>query len=203
LRGYEMSTNQVSVSRPRPLSLGLGMVRRALREPSNVLQVFNARRQLLRCTSVPLSVRVRGRVFIENHGAMVIGERVRIDGRMNPVEIVAWKGARLEIGNGTFLNYGVSLSAHQEVIIGDNCLIGNYVTIMDNDYHDLHDRSRPGPSLPVHIADRVWIGIRSVVLNGVRIGEGSVIGAGSVVTSDIPPNSLAVGVPARVIRSLT
>jgi len=181
----------------------MSLLIRTFREPGNAFQVLKARYQLRRCSTVALSVRVRGRVFVENHGDMSIGERVRIDGRMNPVEIVAWQGSRLTIGSGTFLNYGVSLSAHREVRIGRDCLIGNYVTIMDNDYHDLKYRDRPGPSSPILIGDRVWIGIRSVVLRGVQIGDGSVIGAGSVVTSNIPPNSLAVGVPARVIRSLT
>jgi acetyltransferase-like isoleucine patch superfamily enzyme len=181
----------------------LALLRRALKEPGNVLQVLRARYELRDCTSVPMSVRVRGRVFVQNQGQMAIGQRVRIDGRMNPVEIVAWRGSRLTIGDGTFLNYGVSLSTHQELTIGRDCLIGNYVTIIDNDYHDLNDRSRLGPSSPIVIGDRVWIGIRSVVLRGVKIGDGSVVGAGSVVTSDIPPNSLAVGVPAKVIRSLS
>jgi len=189
--------------KPSPLPAGLGLLFRALKEPGNVLQVLRAQQQLRRCTSVPISVRVRGRVFVENHGEMLIGERVRIDGRMNPVEIVAWKGSRLSIGDGTFLNYGTSLSAHEEVSIGHDCLIGNYVTIMDNDYHDVSDRNSLGPSSPIRIGNGVWIGIRSVVLRGVNIGDRSVIGAGSVVVSDIPPNSIAVGVPAKVVRTLT
>ena len=186
-----------------PLTVTCGLLLRAFKEPGNVLQVLRAQQQLRRCMSVPISVRVRGRVFVENHGQILIGERVRIDGRMNPVEIVAWKGSQLSIGNGTFLNYGTSLSAHQEVTIGQDCLIGNYVTIMDNDYHDVTDRNSLGPSSPIRIGNGVWIGIRSVVLRGVNIGDRSVIGAGSVVVSDIPPNSVAVGVPAKVVRTLT
>jgi maltose O-acetyltransferase len=139
---------------------------------------------------------------VENYGRIEIGEKVRIEARTVPVEMVAWKGATLRIGTRSFVNYGASISAHEEVNIGANCLIGNYVVIMDSDYHDLHDRTKPGQAAPVIIEDDVWLGLRVTVLKGVRIGRGSVVGAGSVVTQDIPPRSLAFGVPARVIREL-
>lgn len=139
---------------------------------------------------------------MENHGRIEIGDKVRIEARTVPVEMVAWKGATLRIGNRTFINYGASLSAHRDLTIGENCLIGNYVVIMDSDYHDLQDRTKPGPAEPIVIEDDVWLGVRVTVLKGVRIGKGSVVGAGSVVTQDIPPRSLAFGVPARVVRDL-
>jgi len=173
-----------------------------LRSPDILHQVLSAQLQMRRCNSVPIGVRLRGRVFVDNRGRIEIGERVRIDGRTVPVELAASRGARLTVGSRTFLNYGASLSAQQEVTIGENCLIGNYVNIMDSDFHDLHDRNRPGKASPIVIEDDVWIATRSIVLKGVTIGRGSVIGAGSVVTSDIPPGCLAFGVPARVVREL-
>jgi acetyltransferase-like isoleucine patch superfamily enzyme len=177
-------------------------VRRALTSPGQVRQVLSAQFQLRGCDAVPFGVRLRGRVFVENHGEIRLGEKVRIDGRTVPVEMVAHQGARLTVGARTYLNYGVSLSAHQEVTIGENCLIGNYVNVLDSDYHDLRDRSKPGESAPVIIEDDVWLATRTLVLKGVRIGKGAVVGAGSVVTSDIPAGTLAFGVPARVIREL-
>ena len=174
----------------------------ALRSPGLVAQVLRARWQLRVCDVAPGNVRLRGRVLVENHGRIEIGHRVRIEARTVPVEMVAWKGATLRIGNRTFINYGVSLSAHRDLTIGENCLIGNYVVIMDSDYHDLQDRTKPGPAEPIIIEDDVWLGVRVTVLKGVRIGKGSVVGAGSVVTQDIPPRSLAFGVPARVVREL-
>jgi maltose O-acetyltransferase len=143
-------------------------------------------------------------VRVEKYGGRIkIGDKVRIEARTIPVEMVAWRDALLHVGDGTFINYGVSLSAHREVSIGANCMIGNYVVIMDSDYHDLSDHRRPGEAAPIVIEDNVWLGVRATILKGVRIGRGSVIGAGSVVTTDIPPFSVAFGVPARVVRSLT
>jgi maltose O-acetyltransferase len=149
-----------------------------------------------------LTVRVRGKVFVGNHGRIEIGDRVRMDGITVPVELIAWAGAKLSIGAGTNLNYGAAISAHQDVSIGANCLIGNYVNIMDSDYHDLYDRDAPGESASVVLEDEVWLGTRVTVLKGVRIGRRSVISAGSVVTRDIPPNCVAFGVPARVVKEL-
>jgi maltose O-acetyltransferase len=175
---------------------------KALRSPEVVAQVLRARWQLRRCDRVPGTIRLRGRVFVENHGRIELGERVRIEARTVPVELACWRGATISVGDGTFLNYGVSLSAHRGVTIGKNCLVGNYVVIMDSDYHDLSDRSRPGEAAPIVIEDDVWLGTRATVLKGVRIGRGAVVGAGAVVTEDVPPRSLAFGVPARVVREL-
>jgi acetyltransferase-like isoleucine patch superfamily enzyme len=75
--------------------------------------------------------------------------------------------------------------------------------MMDNDYHQVEDRTKPGTSAPIILEKNVWLGVRVVVLKGVRIGENSVIGANSVVSRDIPPNCLAGGVPARIIRTFS
>jgi acetyltransferase-like isoleucine patch superfamily enzyme len=174
-----------------------------LRSPGVVLQVLRARWQLRRCDVLPATVRVRGRVRVEKYGGRIeLGERVRFEGRTIPVELVAYRGATLRIGEGTYVNYAATISAHRDVTIGANCLIGNYVAIMDSDYHDVYERNRGGLAAPVVIEDDVWLGIRATVLKGVRIGRGSIIGAGAVVTEDIPPGSVAFGVPARVVRQL-
>jgi len=176
---------------------------RAVTSPSLLLWTMNARLQLYRCTSLPMTVRLRGNARIENYGGRIeIGDRVLIDGRTVLVEMVAHRGARIEIGERTYLNYGVSISAHESVSIGRRCQIGNYTIIMDNDYHDVADHLSLGESAPIVIEDNVWIGARATILKGVRIGANSVIGAGAVVTRSIPPNSVAAGVPARVIREL-
>jgi acetyltransferase-like isoleucine patch superfamily enzyme len=85
------------------------------------------------------------------------------------------------------------------VTIGRDCRIARDVIIMDTDQHEV-----PGHALliePVEIEDRVWIGARAIVLKGVRIGHDSVIAAGAVVTSDVPPRTVVGGVPARVLSS--
>jgi maltose O-acetyltransferase len=84
-------------------------------------------------------------------------------------------------------------------------LIGDQVTILDCDFHEISPITRMngvGPIEPVVIGDNVWLGSRVMVLKGVTIGENSVVAAMSVVTKSIPPNSIAVGNPARVIRSI-
>jgi maltose O-acetyltransferase len=175
---------------------------KALRSPKLIYWSLNARRHLFHCNRLPLTVRLRGRARVENNGRIEIGDRVLIDGRTVLVELVAHKGGTLSVGTSTYINYGVSISAHERVNIGRNCQIGNYTLIMDNDYHDMNDHLLPGQSLPIEIGDDVWLGARVTVLKGVRIGDGSVVGAGAVVTKDVPPRSFAAGVPAKVVRAL-
>jgi acetyltransferase-like isoleucine patch superfamily enzyme len=115
------------------------------------------------------------------------------------VRLECWRGARIVIGNGTYLNRNTEVIAQREVIIGRDCKIAWDVVIMDTDQHGFGDA--PPVAKPVRIADRVWIGCRAIILKGVTIGEGAVIGAGAIVTRDVPPGGVAVGQPARVIRT--
>jgi acetyltransferase-like isoleucine patch superfamily enzyme len=113
--------------------------------------------------------------------------------------------ATIEIGDHTRIN-GASIHATDRITIGKRCLIGANVTILDGDGHGvaLADREQTNPvSRPVVIEDRVWIGINSIILKGVHIGAGAVVGAGSVVARDVPPETLVAGNPAQVVRSLT
>jgi maltose O-acetyltransferase len=140
-------------------------------------------------------------VAVENQHRIELGERVRLDGRTVRIELVSWTGPLL-IGEGTFINYGASISAHAGVTIGRNVLIGNYVLIMDSDYHDVYDRTLPGPSAPIIIEDNAWIGARAIILKGVRVGEGAIVAAGAIVTADVPPRTVVAGPAARVVREL-
>jgi maltose O-acetyltransferase len=167
-----------------------------------LLQALHAQWQLRACDAVPLTVTLDGRVVVKNLGRIEIGDRVRFDAQIVPTQLSTEVGGKLSIGARTYLNYGVSIGVQQEVAIGAGCLIGQYAIIMDSDYHDLVTRAAPGPVAPVVLEDNVWLGARVVVLKGVRIGQGSAIGAGSVVTRDIPPGCLAAGAPARVVRKL-
>jgi maltose O-acetyltransferase len=135
---------------------------------------------------------------------MIIGSRVQLVSTAAKLELVAMPGGVLEIGERTLVNYGGSIAAAESVRIGARCLIGTHAIIMDNDFHRIEpERRLEWPeSRPIVIEDNVWIGARVIVLGGVTIGEGSCIGAGSLVIEDVPPRSLAVGVPARVIRTL-
>ncbi len=166
--------------------------------------VLRAQWYLRHATSVGSRVRLRGRPIILNQGRMLIGSRVQLVSTAATLELVAMKGGTLEIGERTLVNYGGSIAAAESVRIGARCLIGTHAIIMDNDFHRIEpERRLEWPeSKPINIEDNVWLGARVIVLGGVTIGEDSCIAAGSVVNQDIPPRSLAAGVPARVIRKL-
>lgn len=123
----------------------------------------------------------------------------------SPVKLFAYRqGAEIRIGEGTGIA-GSCITAHQSVTIGRRCLIAANCQIMDSNAHDLsfpnvENRFHSvGATLPVTIEDDVWLGINTVVLPGARIGRGSVIGANSVVSSNIPPMVVARGNPAEVV----
>lgn len=119
------------------------------------------------------------------------------------------RGAIIEIGRDCGLSGTVICSA-SAVRIGESCLIGANVTIADTDFHPLECRDRryataawADISAPVTIERNVFIGANSIILKGVKIGENSIIGAGSVVTRSIPPNVVAAGNPARILREMS
>lgn len=167
----------------------------------NALHILLGLCYLHRCTHIGSLPRVYGRPRITNLGEILIGDKFLFFSNTVTSEMVSYPGGRLEIGNNVFINYGASLSAHRLIHIGNGCQIGSYACMMDNDYHRVEDRSQLGESSPIILGDNVWIGVRVIVLKGVSIGENAAIGAGSVVTKDIPANCLATGIPARVIRS--
>ena len=113
-------------------------------------------------------------------------------------------GDRITVGDGTFANYGLVALDVAEIRIGAHCQIGPGVQLL-TPVHPLEPAPRRAgleSADPIVIGDNVWLGGGVIVCPGVTIGESCVIGAGSVVTRDIPPNSLAVGSPARVLRTL-
>ena len=160
-----------------------------------------ARIYLRKCTRVGFGARTYGRPRIINEGTLAIGERLQLYSNTACTELAVGPGATLEIGDRCFINYGTSIGATGSVRIGNDCLIGTYVMILDNDFHDLKRRDVRPPSRPVLLEDEVWLANRVIVLPGVTIGRGAAVGAGSVVVRDVPPRSLAVGNPARVCKT--
>lgn len=115
--------------------------------------------------------------------------------------------ARVTIGTGTWLNNGFcAIAEHTSILIGENCRIGVNVSLYDSDFHGLAVKDRSHSlrewSSPVVVHRDVFIGSNVMVMKGVTIGVGSIIAAGSVVTSSIPPGVIAAGNPARVIRTI-
>jgi acetyltransferase-like isoleucine patch superfamily enzyme len=123
------------------------------------------------------------------------------------VWITAPGEARVRIGTGSFLNMGVMIAAERLVEVGDHCMIANGCFLTDSS-HRYDDPEQPitwqgfTSKGPTRLGDNVWLGANVAVMSGVSIGERCVIGAGSVVTSDIEAFSVAVGAPARVIRKV-
>lgn len=110
---------------------------------------------------------------------------------------------RIDIGDYCLICPGVRLDSASRIEIGSNSMIAAGAYLTDADWHDVYDRTRPiGATAPIRLADNVWIGDGAIVCKGVAIGANSIIGAGSVVTSDIPANVIAAGNPAAVIRPL-
>lgn len=108
----------------------------------------------------------------------------------------------IKIGNYCLICSGVRLSSACEISIGDNCMMAGGVYITDSDWHDIYNRTSAGTAAPVRIDKNVWVGDSAIICKGITIGENSIIGAGSVVTNDVPPNSIAAGNPARVVKHL-
>ncbi len=108
----------------------------------------------------------------------------------------------IRIGDYCLISPGVRMGAAVSIRIGDNVMIGSGAYITDADWHGIHDRVTPDPGEPVEIGENAWIGDSAIVCKGVTVGVNSIIGAGAVVTRDIPENAVAAGNPARVVRRL-
>ena len=111
-------------------------------------------------------------------------------------------GRNIKLGKHVFINSGCCFQDQGGIEIGDNVLIGHQ-TVIATLNHDLNPEKR-GDMLPapVKIGNNVWIGSHSTILAGVSIGDNAVIAAGAVVTKDVPPNTVAAGVPARIIKEI-
>lgn len=171
---------------------------KVLRNPRLAAAILNAQLSIRGKARAPLSVRLFGRICFRAGGDVEFGNGVCMVGNVIPIEIVSHKGSHISIGDHTFINYGSSITAYQQVKIGSRCLLGHHLLIVDKNTYGLEQPEAD----PVTIEDHVWIGAHTIILPGVRIGRNSAIGAGSVVTRDIPANCLAVGNPARVVRQI-
>jgi acetyltransferase-like isoleucine patch superfamily enzyme len=182
------------------------LISSALRRPGHSLgmawRLLLSRWKLRSCTKVGHWGRVYGRLIVDNAGEIRIGERFRVRATHVPVELASLPGGVLTIGDGVYINSGVSICAARSITIGNHCAIGNYTLIMDTDFHAVDDHMRSPEPQPVLIGENAWLGARVTVLKGVTIGRGAVVAAGAVVTRDVPAHTLVGGVPARIIRVL-
>jgi acetyltransferase-like isoleucine patch superfamily enzyme len=145
--------------------------------------------------------RIAGKPFINGLGKITAGDNLIIESLIDPVEIFADEKAEINIGNNVYINKGVVISARQRIDIGDSTKIGGRTLLMDTDYHGIDGNC--ARTSPIHIGSHVWICWGEIILKGVTIGNNSMVAAGSVVTRDVPPDTLVAGNPSKVIRSTT
>lgn len=154
---------------------------------------------------------IRYPFFIRNEGKLSIGKGFSTNAGL--VLDVYGKNAKLIIGDNVMANYRLHIGSAKYIKIGSNTLFGSDCTVIDHSHGgykgEFHSNPLEPPvtreiiSLPIVIGKNCWFGDRVFIMPGVTIGDGVVVGAGSVVTKDILPNSLAVGSPAKVIKKFS
>jgi acetyltransferase-like isoleucine patch superfamily enzyme len=178
---------------PLERSLGLAaLVRGRLR----------ARLLSLRGARVGAKTFLGARCMVERPGGVALGERVVLEAEVY-LKLVD-DAAALQIGSHTFLGRGVELDVAGRVRIGEHTLIAPRCFITDHAHGTapgLRIDQQPCAMREVLIGSDVWLGAGSMVLPGVSIGDGAVVGAGSVVTGDVAPMTVVAGAPARFLRN--
>jgi acetyltransferase-like isoleucine patch superfamily enzyme len=159
-----------------------------------------------RCESIGKRFSLSKMPFVVGHARISIGDGVSFFGKVDIFSGRIYDAPRLTIQDFVTLGHNVSFIVNKEVTVEDHVRISSGVTIMDTDSHPRDARSRDAdlpPPLheirPVRICKSAWIGHGSSILKGVTVGEGAIVGAHSVVVTDIPPFSVAMGNPARVV----
>lgn len=128
------------------------------------------------------------KIYVEDSFKIYSGSKVYVN-----------KNAVLKLGSG-YVNNNLNLSCFERIEIGNDVAISENVSIRDSDNHEIVTSSRK-MTMPIIIGNHVWIGMNVVILKGVKIGDGAIIAAGSVVNRDIPSKCLAAGIPAKVIKT--
>lgn len=166
----------------------------------------------LKAHGVKYGNRIKGnRVIIKNIGQIMIGNNVSLksfpDGEPYRTGLQTHcKDAMIRIGDNCNLN-GTMIHCRVGVTIGCFCMFGPGTKIVDNDSHrisiDIVERRKSPNSAPITIGDNVWVGMNALILKGVEIGENAIVAAYSVVTKNVPENTLVAGNPAKTLKTLT
>lgn len=141
--------------------------------------------------------------ILYGQGKVTIGKRLVMRCRLVPIEIgAALPNAELIIRDNVFINHGATVIANHYIEIGSNTLLGEFTALYDTNHHPV-DSTHSQKYEPVVIGSNVWLGRGVIVLPGSKIGDNSVIAAGSVVKGDVPANVMATGNPAQPVKELT
>jgi acetyltransferase-like isoleucine patch superfamily enzyme len=159
--------------------------------------------------SVGRNFKCEGRLILQGHGCYTIGDNVYIISRefLNPVGgnrtiLQTLEGGKIIIGNNVRISHAI-LCARESIVIDDNVLLGGGVKLYDNDFHSLEYNNRMDRldthirKGKIHIKEGAFIGAHAIILKNVTVGKHSVVGAGSVVTKDIPDGEIWAGNPAK------
>jgi acetyltransferase-like isoleucine patch superfamily enzyme len=159
-----------------------------------------------RCETFGKRVRVTRMPFVVGHTKIYVGDDVNFFGKMDVFSGRIFDEPRLILHNRVDIGHNVVFVVNKEIVIEDDVNVASGVRFMDSDAHprDAADRiadlpPKPEEIKPVRICKNAWIGQNAFILKGVTVGEGAVVGVNSVVVTDIPPYSVAMGNPARVV----
>lgn len=161
--------------------------------------------------------RILGMPIVQRHRSseIILGNELSIRSwpRTNPlvphhpvVFATRKPGAVIRVGDNCGFS-GTTFVADERIELGNRVQIGSNASLVDTDFHPLtpEERARDfnaGAAAPIEVNDKVFIGMDSLILKGVTIGQGSVVGAGSVVSQDVPPRTVVAGNPAEVVHEL-
>jgi acetyltransferase-like isoleucine patch superfamily enzyme len=155
-----------------------------------------------------------GSRFINPRYFQVHGPRIRAGDHLHsmatrerPIQLTVHpdreQTSQLQIGAYCIILPGVRIAAASSIVIGNNCMFATNCYLSDADWHDIYDRTAaPGRTARIELGDNVWIGDSAIVCKGVRVGDNSIVGAGSVLSRDVPPNTIVAGNPARPVKQL-
>lgn len=195
----------------RPFFRGLYGTHRFLRAGGHWLLGVLYREPVLRarCVRAGRYWRVELTPVIVGHPEIYIGDHLSVFGELGITSGRVFDHPEVIIGNNVDIGHQVQIVANKEVVIEDGVKMASRIYISDTDAHPHDAESRvagaPPPAeeiRPVRICRRAWIGHNCFILKGVTVGEGAIVGAGSVVVKDVPPYTVAAGNPARLVKDL-
>jgi acetyltransferase-like isoleucine patch superfamily enzyme len=198
----------------KPAFGGLYLLHVATREGVQWLARFLWYEPLFRsqCADIGPRFRMEKLPYVVGQGTIKLGADVRLSGKSSIAFTngYPWGRPALHVGDGTFIGHGCAFAVAKSIHIGARCLLAAGVRVRDHDGHPLDARGRvAGEMAPadrvaaVVIGDDVWIGTNASLLKGVTIGARAVIGADSVVTRDVSPDTIVAGNPARELRHVS
>ncbi len=188
----------MTAAKARGTAAGALRIQAALRRRARLLRGMALRAHPGVHVAAGALVGPRVRLRIEPGGEVVLGAGCELD---DGVTIAASRGALVQLGERAFVGHDATLAARRTVIIGSGTFLAELVSIRDHD-HDPDRTPSSGAALvdPVSIGQDCWLASKVTVTRGVTIGDRVVVGAHAVVTRSLPPDVLAVGVPARVVE---